>query len=154
MLSTTLIKRRREIANLMGTLSQVRTPAIIQGVYAETNRHSQYSTGGQFAPRHWFVPHSFAPQRYSNAVLFRSQPATPEPQTSEPEPESTALAVVPPQGPARPGWRTVKPQPKKIHSKVVNTPKALPAPPTPQRMVTPPVHPTPKLPSWTTWKRT
>ncbi|KAG8901461.1 hypothetical protein FRB99_005290 [Tulasnella sp. 403] len=94
---------------------------------------SQYSPGGQFAPA-WPTP--------------ASEPVTPAPEPTPEEPRSPG-----PKGPVKPGWKVVRPEPKKIRSKVVGgaptkVVPALPAPPPPPPKVIEP----PKPLAWQTWK--
>jgi len=145
----------KEVSTLMQDMDDLRKQK--QGLQMEISTLmstlSQYSAGGQYAP-HWSQPMTIAPPEAS----------APQPDSS---PDSSAMI---PAGPAKPGWRTVRPEPKKIQSKVVHSapaPKALPPPlPTPTSFTQPQSFhphqqmyghsqgppPTSKAPTWATWQ--
>ncbi|KIO27608.1 hypothetical protein M407DRAFT_23170 [Tulasnella calospora MUT 4182] len=89
-----------DVANLMRTLSE-------------------YSPGGQFAPAHWSHPHGTIPQEHPGTLPL-------EPLDPSPAPDVEVQQLVP-GGLVKPGWRTVKPEPKKIQSRVVPAPHQLSA---------------------------
>ncbi|KAG8948190.1 hypothetical protein FRC04_009989 [Tulasnella sp. 424] len=89
-----------DVANLMRTLSE-------------------YSAEGQFAAAHWPHPHGTIPSEHP--TTFPQEPLDPIPA------QDVEVQQLVPQGPVKPGWRTVRPEPKKIQSRVVPAPHQLSA---------------------------
>ncbi|KAG8975364.1 hypothetical protein FRB90_009542, partial [Tulasnella sp. 427] len=71
---------------------------------------SEYSPGGQFAPAGWSIP----PDHPASEPLDATQ--------APPTNPTDGVDQLLPRGPVKAGWRTIKPEPKKIQSRVVPVP--------------------------------